>query len=177
MGVMTSSQFLGKKADIGRVEGNKPSHVVRPNADSIGAYKFAPASMGESKAFVSDGEGHTWQLPLVDKIFIVPEDANKAKKEKYRKVLLADGWEDVSINNAKSEPKIDKKFFYFAGHPDNTDIDKINGNVAVKFKRKEHQLECIEGVVIVEDKGLYKALLKKGFYEAKDPEEIKDSED
>lgn len=174
MGVFTSSQLLGnEKEKAGVAKANKPSHISRPNSGEVLAFRFPPAPRGESTAHVLIN-GKTEKLKLKDGVYNVPKSWKKEEKERFKASLIAAGFDDISYTVGQPKPKApEKKYKYFAGHPDNKDDEKVEGTVAVVVDGEELQLQCVKGMIETEDKKLYQALIEKGFYEAKKPKEIK----
>ena len=179
MGVLTSSQFKAIDKNIGVVQGNSSVNKNRRlNTEAVNALKFPPAPMGEATATVRCDFDKSGKMvfKLKDGIFTLPKSWGKDRKAKVKKLLLDDGWEDASYIDGKpvTPPKPEKKYTYFAGHPENTDTSRVEGNVGVSVLGEDVQLECIDGVITTENQDIYTALLGAGFYEAKSAEEIKE---
>jgi len=182
MAVKTFGQLTRKDehAGVAFVGGTPKKTVVDTNA--LRAYRFPVPVRGVSVVplELKDEEGNpvNIQVELKDGLFVVPKTWEKAKKIKYRAAFLAAGFEETSVmpDGKKvdgSKPPV-KKYTFFAGHPDNTETEKVNGKVSVEVRGKAVELDVIEGVVTTTVKGQYTALLKSGFYEAKPAEEIKE---
>lgn len=167
MGVLTSSQFDKRKESDGKVySGKKPSPTIyTPGSNVLCKYRFPPAPMGECNAFHAYKE-EDYKLPLVDQVFTFPKNWSGVKKQFYMRMLTDLGWENVS---SLIPPKPKTTTEYFALHPENTNMENVNGMIKVQVGKKEIELECVEGMITTEKKTVYQALLKKGYLEAKAP--------
>lgn len=178
MGVKTSSDLLKRKdPSIGVVNrGSKPD--FRNHPDYIIVFRFPTPVQGETSIFLNVGEKKPTRIKLKDGIFEIPSSWVKGKKAIYRKSLLDAGLlEEATFKDGTTKKKAPaKKFTYFAGHPDNQDDNKMSGKTVIAVKGEDIDLEIVEGVITTTDKKIYDALIKKGYYEAKQPEEIKEEE-
>ena len=175
MGVRTSSEVFKKKDTTGvAIVGGEP--IVRPDPDATIAYLFPVPVQGTSNVSL-DIDGEVKQLELQDGAFVIPKGWSQDKKDAYRNTFLAAGFTETSFmeGKAKRPPKVEKKYRYYAGHPENTQAVKKEGRLAVEVKGKKVELELDKGVIATEDKALYEVLIGKGFYEVKPAEEIKDT--
>jgi len=180
MGVKTSSDLFNRKdKNVGVVHsGPKPNIINSP--DAIIGFRFPTPVRGKSSISLDIGEVNkngqsTYKkVELSDGVFKIPKSWTVKKKNAYKMALLKAGFEEFAElpvgESKKKEPP--KQYIYFAGHPDNKDDEKIDGNIAVTVGEKEIQLEVVEGIVETEKKEVYDALLVKGYYEAKPPEEV-----
>lgn len=175
MGVSTSSELFARKEDTGvSYVGGKPDVVINP--DAIRVFLFPTPIHGESSVFLDVGNKKPTKLNLEDGVYKIPKGWGKDKKSKYREALLKAGFTETSYVEGAvvKEPEVQKKYMYFAGHPDNKDTDKVNAETAIEIKGEVVQLEIVEGMIVTEDEQVYKTLLEKGYYEAKPPKEIEE---
>ncbi len=167
MGVLTSSQFDKRKQSDGVVYVGKtpPPVVYVPDSNVLCKYRFPPAPMGECNAF-HEYKGEAYKLPLVDQVYTCPKNWSGKKKQFYMKMLTDMGWENVSET---IPPKPKTVTTYFLGHPENTNMENVEGKIKVTVRGKEIELECVEGMITTEKKTVYQALIKKGYLEVKAP--------
>lgn len=165
MGVFTSSQLMGKKNDAGVAYGNKPA---APKVVDLGlVFKFKVPVSGKSHISVPIGDSIE-KLELVDGVYEIKQ--NMKKKAELQKWFSEspDFEQVVVVASKKPEAKVDTtEYIYFAGHPENTDDEKITGEISVEVDGKEVTLDCVEGCVTTEYVEVYQALLAKGYYEFK----------
>lgn len=174
MGVKTSSDFLKRKDPNAGVvnRGSKPD--FRNHPDHIIVFRFPTPVQGESSIFLNVGEKKPTRIKLKDGSYTLPANWEKRKKSIYRKALLDAGLiEEATFKEGTTKKKAPaKKFTYFAGHPDNQADEKKSGKTVLTIKDENIDLEIVEGVITTTDKNVYDALIKKGYYEAKQPKEI-----
>lgn len=179
MGVKTSSQLFKRVEEKGVIESG-PKAIIKDSPDAILVFRFPTPVRGESHVSLDVGEKKnnisvTTKIKLTDGKIEIPGSWKSRKKDIYKKTLIAAGFENVSyMPDGKEKIKVIKEFTYFAGHPDNKDDEKINGKIAIKVKGEKLNLDVVNGIVTTEDKVIYNTLLRKGFYEAKSAEEIKE---
>ena len=180
MGVRTSSDLFNRKDKNAGVvhSGPKPNIVNSP--DAIEVFRFPTPVRGKSSISLDIGEvdknGQSIynKVELIDGVFKIPKTWKTEKKIAYKMGFLKAGFESFAILEG-TKPKVEeppKQYIYFAGHPDNKDDEKVNGNIAVTVDGEEIQLEVVEGVVETEKKEVWEALFAKGYYEAKAPEVV-----
>lgn len=180
MGVKTSSDlFKRNDKNVGVVHSGPKAHI-RISPDAIVGFRFPTPVRGKSGVSLDIGELKDNGKPaykkveLTDGVFKIPKSWKTEKKNAYKMAFLKAGFEEfaeLATGEVKSkEPP--KQYIYFAGHPDNKDDDKVNGNIAVEVDGEEIQLEVVEGIVETEKKEVWEALYAKGYYEAKPPEVI-----
>lgn len=177
MGVKTSSEIFARKKDeeIGKVySGGKRKETKFVNSDNL-SFAFPTPIHGTSFVFLPI-DGERTKLTLSDGIFSIPKSWKVGKKEAYKKALLKAKFVQVEIDATTNKKKEEapKSYIYFAGHPDNKDTEKVSGNTSIEIDGKKIELEILDGVITTEDKQVYDVLLKKGYYEAKQPQEIKE---
>jgi len=174
MGVKTSSDLLKRKdPNTGVVNrGSKPD--FRNHPDHIIVFRFPTPVQGESSIFLNVGEEKPTRIKLKDGSFTLPTTWEKGKKSIYRKAFIDAGLiEEATFKEGTTKKKAPaKKYTYFAGHPDNMDDEKKSGKTVITIKDENIDLEIVEGVITTTDKKVYDTLIKKGYYEAKQPEEI-----
>lgn len=180
MGVKTSSDLFKRKDKNAGAVFSGPKPDLRTNPDHIIVFRFPTPIRGESSLFLNVGDTDKEKNPvntrikLKDGSFEIPKTWEKRKKIIYRQALLDAGLEESATlpdgSTKKKEPA--KKYTYFAGHPDNRDDEKQSGKTVITIKDKNIDLEIVDGVITTTDKKIYDALIKKGYYEAKQPEEI-----
>lgn len=176
MGVKTSSDLFVRKEKIGAVySGPKP--YIRDDENATVKFRFPTPVHGKSGISLDIGEVDKNEQPtykkieLIDGIFEIPKDWKEEKKSIYSLAFLKAGFEKfVSLDIV--EP-IKKEVLYFAGHPDNKENEKVTGVISVTVGKKEIELDCVEGMVTTDNEKIYKALIKKGYLEAKLAEEVK----
>lgn len=173
MSVLTSGQFFKKQESGSTVYSTNKSVPTKKisTKDIQYRYRFEPAPMGESTAFTVYNDKEV-KIKLVNGIFDIPMDWSITKKDLYVKMFKALNWMDVSVQSEDRKEKIKKlkqPMIYFAGHPDNTRDMMISGNLTITIGKKEIQLACKEGMITTDNKLIYQALLKQGFYEVKQP--------
>lgn len=174
MGVKTSSDLFKRKDKNAGAVFSGPKPDLRTNPDHIIMFRFPTPIQGESSIFLDVSEEKPARIKLKDGAFEIPKTWDKSKKKIYRLALLNAGLEESATlpdgSTKKKEPA--KKYTYFAGHPDNRDDEKKSGKTVITIKDKNIDLEIVEGVITTTDKKVYDVLIKKGYYEAKQPEEI-----
>lgn len=150
------------KPEVGKVAGNKPaaSHLV--HKDAVRAFKFLAAPKGKTNVFISIGEDKPLEVELNDGII---EPSGKNKDKLIAALELLPDFEDVTYVPVVSKPK---KFRYSLIHPEHTEDNKIEG----EFKIGRKKFEMIEGIIVTEDEKVRDALIKEGFTENKEPEEV-----
>lgn len=181
MGILTSKEFLGEKKDSEKKEGDtNPSPSIAAEA-AIEYEKlryrflFKPAPMGKCQANFID-RGKEYHIDLVDKIFELPEDLPVQEKLDAKEILLRNEFIDVSLAKTEKEvekiikePEVSKIWVY--GHPDNSEREKINGNVAIRLDSGEElNLKVKNGIVNTDRREVVQALAAKGFYLVKEVE-------
>jgi len=125
------------------------------------------------------GDTETYNLSLENKIWIMPETYSDEEKKRYRKALLDNNFQDVTVNISAMFNKQTGKTTYKAMHPEHTDRNRINATIAVVLRdgsgspalepsgtQKTAQATILEGIVKTDDKMVYDALIKAGFYDA-----------
>jgi len=177
MGVLTSGQFFKKQENAGIAYPTNKSVVTKklPTKDVLYRFKFDAAPRGESDAFTAF-EDKDIRLALVDGIFTIPKDWSTIKKDLYVKMFHKMGWRDVSERITSKPVEKKKDLVYFVGHPDNSETERVNGNLTIVIGKKELQLECKDGMITTSNKRIYQALLRQGFYELKAPR-VKESDE
>lgn len=126
-----------------------------------------------------NGTTETYNLSLKNKIYILPEKLTKEEVKKYRAALIANNFQDVTVNISAVFDKQTGKTTYKAMHPEQTDRNRINATIAVILKNaagkpeldgkghnKVAQVTILEGIVKTDDVRVYDALIKSGFYDA-----------
>jgi hypothetical protein len=147
---------------------SKKENIYNKNLD-YGVF-FPNAPSGKSKTVV-EFNGKKISIEMNDGYHLVTGESDQEKFSLYR-YLISQGFE--SRNNKKAgEPeekiKEEKKiaYIYLAGHPDNSNNRKIQGEFSVKVKNKNHKLTLKNGNVETEDVDIFNTLLKKhNFYDA-----------
>ena len=176
MGVKTSSDLFKRKDKNAGAVFSGPKPDLRTSPDHIIVFRFPTPIQGESSIFLNVGEKKPVRIKLKDGAFTLPTTWEKSKKNIYRQALLYAGLleEAVFKEGVLKKKAAAKKFTYFAGHPDNQDNNKMSGKTVITIKDENIDLEIVEGIITTDDKKVYDALIKKGYYEAKQPEEIEE---
>jgi hypothetical protein len=164
-GVLTTSDFI-KKEQIEKDKNNKPRAI--PKGVTLEYYYlFPPAPKGKSRTTIQF-EDKPLKIEMTDGIYSPPKNWNRAKQEKFHAIITKIyKFEDKSrvTGNPEKKEKKEKEYVYRIGHPENTPMEKVNGNVSIKVGQKEYQFECKNGVVETESKRIYNSFIKKGWYE------------
>jgi hypothetical protein len=164
-GVLTSADFYNQK-NIEK-EQVKPASFPK-NVQIQRQYIFPPAPMGKSHTTIIF-ENKSMRIELIDKIYIPPKEWNESKLDKFHRVIQIYGFKDKSYvigkKEAKKEEKEKVKKIYKVGHPDNTSDEKVKGNVSINVNDKDYQFTLENGVIEITEEKIYKAFLKKGWYE------------
>lgn len=170
MGVKTSSQFFSKDQDVGVV--HTGLKIERPiGKDAILVFRFPVPMQGNSSTILFLGEDtEPTKIKLEDGKFTIPSDWDDEERMRYRKALIKAGF---TMTDYKDKVEVVKKYAYFAKHPDHTDDSPVNGSFKFILNKIKRDLEIVEGTIRTEDKEEYDRLLEKGFYKAREPEEVK----
>ena len=174
MGVRTSSEVFPKNDNTGIVYvGGDP--ITKPSLDATNAYLFPAPLQGVSYVFL-EIDGDQTEIKLKDGMFVLPKSWSKVKKDNYRNAFLEAGFMETSYQDGKAEkkPEVEKKYRYFAGHPENTHEFKKEGKFVITIDDNEIEFELVEGIAVTEDADVYGELISQGFYEAKPAEEIEE---
>lgn len=145
---------------------------------------FAPGGEGSvSFVHIYEGKEYTYNLKLNNKRYVLPKDLKENDIKRYRKALLDNKFMDVTVIDAGfvSFDKEKKEYVYTLVHPEHTQRNRINANIALvlqdnngrpviydkgpdKGKQMVKQVTIVEGIVKTDDVLVYEALLKAGFY-------------
>lgn len=175
MGVKTSSQFFKKDQDVGVV--HTGLKIERPiGKDATLVFRFPVPMTGNSSTILFLGEDiNPTKIKLEDGKFIIPSDWDDADRTIYRNALLKAGFTMTDyVDRSISKADIVKRYAYFAKHPDHTDSNPIEGIFKFTLNKIKRELEMVEGTIRTEDKEEYDRLLEKGFYKAREPEEVEE---
>jgi hypothetical protein len=152
--------------------------------DRIFECPFAP--LGESNISIVhnfEGQRNSYQLKLVDKRYVVKADASN--KRELVAALEKEGFRDVTVSNAPAPfvPEVGD-LIYRMRHPEYRDNSKLNGSIGLVLVGDDGQpmldaegkqvtkvVKMIGGIVTTDDKLVYEALLKAGFFGGGSPKE------
>lgn len=156
----------------------KKSKVKKAKGKVEVKFECGFAQPGESTVAFTHKD-KTFNLSLKNKIWILPDTFDDTEKAVYREALLANGFMDVTVNHGIKFDKETGKCTYKAMHPDHTDKNRINATIGLNLigddgkpiydkngQQKTAQATICEGIVITQDKLIYEALIKAGFYHA-----------
>ena len=155
------------------------------NHDSKRAFRFPVPVEGKSVVNLEVGKKKGVsvykEFKLHDGLYILPDDLKDSEKDTLRGIFLGAGFEEIEVvdntpqKTAAEKSKEERKYRYFALHPDSPEAEeeRFSGIVTYKVGRKNVDFEALNGVITTEVKKEYDALLEKhGWLEAKPPEEI-----
>lgn len=121
-------------------------------------------------------DGQTYNLALDNKIWIMPEDFEPEKVERYRTALLANNFLDITVNIGVVFDAQTGEKTYKAMHPEHTERNRINATIALNLvddngkqiidnngMAKTAQVTINQGVVVTNEKLVYEALIRAGF--------------
>lgn len=165
-GVLTSKDYFNQQKII---SGEQKSPDINKNNRIKYRYKFNSAPKGKSQTTIIFNKKPII-IEMEDGIYTLPDNfGKKSEKEKFHLFIQTLGFSDISeiegIIKKKDEDNKKSKKIFKIGHPDNTKDFKVNGNVSISLDDKDLQFECIDGVVVTEDEKIFKAFIKKGWYE------------
>ena len=126
-------------------------------------FRFSPAPMGKSTASMFFGKEEV-QLKLVDKMFQIPEKLKEPEKIIFIENLIKAGFEEVSMFEdtgevVEKEEVIESTEWKFS-HPDNSEIERIEGKVFVLIGGKEKKYKCEDGFVVVKTLAEFEAFIE-----------------
>lgn len=142
------------------------------------------APMGEANTVIRfknpslDKKDITYQIPLNNKLYTMPDDLSEEEKEMLRTALIQNGFRDVTtIEAGVTYNKEKQKYTYSVIHPDHSERNPVNGNISLAMideknrpvcgedgKQIFHQVTILDGVVKTDDEKIYDALLQAGFF-------------
>jgi len=158
---------------------------VKKPIDRIFECPFAP--LGEANISIVhnfEGRRNSYQLKLVDKCYVVKADADN--KREIIAALEKEGFRDVTVSNAPAPfVPVPSDLIYRMRHPEYTDGCKLNGSIGLVLvgddgqpmlgedgKQVTKNVKMINGIVTTDDKLVYEALLKAGFFGGGSPKEV-----
>jgi len=144
--------------------------------------------MGKSNTTIThvyDGKEYEYQIEMMNRVYTLPEGLKGKDLERYKLALKSHGFIDTTRSESDAIVIDDstKEYIYKVVHPEHTERNRINGTIGLalqdnngrpishekgKLKGQQiiKQVEIENGLVTTEDKLVYEALLKAGFYGA-----------
>lgn len=166
MGIMTTEEYYNKRKGRDNPQIPVPAKLVRANGKMIYKVKMPSAPLGNSQTTVCI-ENKKKLIKMIDGLYIC---SGKTDKDKYNLFLflLSNGFEDAKelINKKPAQPKKEIKYIYCAGHPENSDNEKMAGETSVTVEGESIPLEIKNGIIKTEDKRVFDKLVENGYYDA-----------
>jgi hypothetical protein len=159
---------------------------VKKSIDRIFECPFAP--LGEANISIVhnfEGSQNAYKLKLKDKCYTVFGDMEAGEKRKLVAALEKEGFRDITVSNVPAPYVFEPgELIYRMRHPEFTEKSRLNGSIGLVLvgddgqpmldkdgKQITKNVTMSGGIVTTDDKLVYEALLKAGFYGGGSPKE------